>query len=295
MILFDSKICRFQLLARTRISRTAEYSSAFDFVSQSNPKFCPHFYAQNLFLFDLTSVIDYLRKTQHENLSNLIGLFDEQIEASKRNDFWKTIEVRRTFSSSLDGRFRFRLGSMRISTDDRPDRSESKRRQTLRKFTRTSVSFSFSFSFSFSNETSKFFSRRNLLADIFRTSQVDQSMTELETIENELRQLIQRMHLAAPDETTKHVEQTKSVRTDKLKDLMQRCKTLINTILTFDDYVSVGDDVVEYIQRNLPYLNSDKRSSNEEQLFVEYSKLLENLTAIVNDLRQRVPLGVDVA
>lgn len=76
---------------------------------------------------------------------------------------------------------------------------------------------------------------------------------------------------------------------------MQRCKTLINTILTFDDYVAIGDDVIEYIQMNLPYLNSDKRSSNEDQLFVEYSKLLENLTMIVNDLRKRLPIGVDVA
>ena len=75
---------------------------------------------------------------------------------------------------------------------------------------------------------------------------------------------------------------------------MQRCKTLINTILTFDDYVVIEDDVVEYIQLNLPYLNSDKRSSNEEQLYVEYSKLLENLTKIVNDLRQRLPVGASI-
>ena len=75
---------------------------------------------------------------------------------------------------------------------------------------------------------------------------------------------------------------------------MQRCKTLINTILTFDDYVTIDDHVIEYIQVSLPYLNSNKSSTNEEQLYIQYSELLENLTYIVNDLQQRLSVVTNI-
>lgn len=89
--------------------------------------------------------------------------------------------------------------------------------------------------------------------------------------------------------------QSQAIGTDKLRDLMQRCKTLISTILTFADYVAIDDQTIDYIQSSAPYLNSDRRSNNEEQLYVQYSELLKNLTSIVNDLRQRLPIGVNIA
>jgi hypothetical protein len=81
-------------------------------------------------------------------------------------------------------------------------------------------------------------------------------------------------------------------KTDKLRDLMERCKKLIHTILVLDDYVVVDDNITRYIQENLPFLNSGKNSSNDERLYKQYSELLENLTFIVNDLQQKLPIGV---
>jgi len=79
---------------------------------------------------------------------------------------------------------------------------------------------------------------------------------------------------------------------DKLKDLMQRCKKLINTILVLDDYVPIDDNITKFIQSNLPFLNSGKNLSHDDQLYKHYSELLENLTFIVDDLRQKLPDGV---
>jgi hypothetical protein len=70
---------------------------------------------------------------------------------------------------------------------------------------------------------------------------------------------------------------------------MQRCKKLINTILVLDDYVPINDNITKYIQDNLPFLNSSKKSLHDDQLYQHYSELLENLTTIVDDLRQQLP------
>ena len=90
-------------------------------------------------------------------------------------------------------------------------------------------------------------------------------------------------------------DQKGSIAKDKLKDLMQRCKTLINTILILDDYVVIDDRIIDFIQESLPFLNSGKSSVNEEQLVNHYSDLLRSLTVIVNDLRQRLPIGMVIS
>ncbi len=83
-------------------------------------------------------------------------------------------------------------------------------------------------------------------------------------------------------------------KTDKLKDLMQRCKKLINTILVLDDYAPIDDNITRYIQDNLPFLNSGKNPLHDDQLYQHYSELLKNLTLIVDDLRQKLPAGINL-
>ena len=75
---------------------------------------------------------------------------------------------------------------------------------------------------------------------------------------------------------------------------MQRCKKLINTILVLDDYVVIGDDITKYIQNNLPFLNSNKNLSNDEQLYRQYAELHENLTVIVDNLQKQIPSGANL-
>lgn len=75
---------------------------------------------------------------------------------------------------------------------------------------------------------------------------------------------------------------------------MQRCKKLINTILVLDDYVIIDDNITKYIQENLPLLNSPAQSQENEQLYQHYSNLLENLTLIVDNLRQQLPIGMPI-
>lgn len=75
---------------------------------------------------------------------------------------------------------------------------------------------------------------------------------------------------------------------------MQRCKTLINTILILDDYVVIDDRIIDFIQASLPFLNSGKDLVNEDQLLDRYSELLQSLTIIVNDLQQRLPKGMNI-
>lgn len=75
---------------------------------------------------------------------------------------------------------------------------------------------------------------------------------------------------------------------------MQRCKTLINTILILDDYVVIDDRIIDFIQVSLPFLNSSKALVNEDQLLDHYSELLQSLTIIVNDLQQRLPRGMNI-
>lgn len=83
-------------------------------------------------------------------------------------------------------------------------------------------------------------------------------------------------------------------KTNKLKDIMQRCKKLINMILILDDYVTIDDRITEYIQTNLPALNSNNNSLQDERLYQHYSELLDNLTRIVDNLRRQLPEGVTV-
>lgn len=81
-------------------------------------------------------------------------------------------------------------------------------------------------------------------------------------------------------------------QSDKLKDIMERCKILINTILVLDDFVPIDDNVTAYIENHLPFLTSGKKLSNDDQLYKQYSELLENLTLIVNDLQQKLENSV---
>ena len=83
-------------------------------------------------------------------------------------------------------------------------------------------------------------------------------------------------------------------KTNKLKDIMQRCKKLINMILILDDYVTIDDRITEYIQTNLPALNSNNNALQDERLYQHYSELLDNLTRIVDNLRRQLPEGVTV-
>ena len=82
--------------------------------------------------------------------------------------------------------------------------------------------------------------------------------------------------------------------TEKLKGLMNRCKTLIRTIVTLHDYVPIDDAVARYVEHSLPCLTMNKNSKDETQLYAEYSDLLRNLTDIVDHLRQQLPAGVNV-
>jgi uncharacterized protein YutD len=75
---------------------------------------------------------------------------------------------------------------------------------------------------------------------------------------------------------------------------MERCKKLINTILVLDDYVAIDENITKYIQENLPFLNSSKNSFQDDQLYQYYSELLENLTHIVDNLRQQLPEGTNL-
>lgn len=82
--------------------------------------------------------------------------------------------------------------------------------------------------------------------------------------------------------------------TERLKGLMNRCKTLIRTIVTLHDYVPIDDAVARYVEQSLPCLNTSKNSKDETQLYADYSDLLRNLTDIVDHLRQQLPAGVRV-
>ncbi|CAF0808362.1 unnamed protein product [Rotaria sordida] len=143
---------------------------------------------------------------------------------------------------------------------------------------------------------------------MLRTDHVTECAIELTSIENELEQLVQRMRLGAISQQNSNVSLTPSSlttsihsdqqnlsmnKTDKLKDLMERCKKLINIILVLDDFVAIDDNITKYIESNLSFLNSGKISSNDNQLYKQYSNLLENLTHIVNDLRQQLPASVN--
>ena len=166
---------------------------------------------------------------------------------------------------------------------------------------------------------------RNILCNLLRTSDIGGSSVELESIENELQQVVEKMRLGATSASTSQVsltpppgftvamkdgqlpkwkeiashfrsclDQQRSDAKDKLKDLMQRCKTLINTILILDDYVMIDDRIIDFIQASLPFLNSSKALVNEDQLLNHYSDLLQSLTIIVNDLQQRLPMGMNI-
>ena len=79
---------------------------------------------------------------------------------------------------------------------------------------------------------------------------------------------------------------------DKLKDLMERCKKLINAILVFYDFIPIDDNVTKYIEGSLQFLNLGKSSLNDDQLYKQYADLLHNLTFIVDDLQQKFPTSV---
>ena len=157
---------------------------------------------------------------------------------------------------------------------------------------------------------------------MLRTNEVTKCTLELESIENELQQVIERMRsnstaakngtaspapppgFPTPSNTgiTKPTipnrtnwffvcldQQHSTVnKTDKLRELMQRCKKLINIILVLDDYVTIDENDTKYIQENLPFLNSSKTSSTDDRLYQHYSELLANLTRIVNNLQQQL-------
>lgn len=73
---------------------------------------------------------------------------------------------------------------------------------------------------------------------------------------------------------------------------MERCKKLINVILTLNDYIDIDNAVTEYIQENLAALGSMKSSSQDEQLHMHYSDFCDTLTRIVDDLQRKLPFPV---
>ena len=124
---------------------------------------------------------------------------------------------------------------------------------------------------------------------MLRTNDITECTMELESIETELQELIEKMRLGTISQKENSTQHVVINKTDKLRELMQRCKKLINTILVLDDYVMIDDNITKYIQENLPFLNANKNSFEDEQLYQHYSILLENLTVIVDNLREQLP------
>lgn len=157
---------------------------------------------------------------------------------------------------------------------------------------------------------------------MLRASDLHACTIELELIENQLQKLVEKMKLGTkPAENNRFLHNENSSmryrvvflkkkidcigvfsfvgqdkqtnrQTDKLRDIMQRCKKLINTILVLDDYVTVDDNITKYIQENLPLLSSTKNLQEHEKLYQRYSNLLENLTVIVDNLQEQLPHGL---
>ena len=161
---------------------------------------------------------------------------------------------------------------------------------------------------------------------MFRTTQLTRSAFELESIENELRLVIEKMRHGAPNNQQNSIQSDSpatarfspantpskyvtlqwnrhltfpfglifvssgTTEKDKLKTSMERCKTLINTILSLDNYVVIEDYIIDYIEEAFSTLNAGTDSTNAAQLHEHYEVLLRNLTLIVNDLQEKLPI-----
>ncbi|CAF2762560.1 unnamed protein product [Rotaria sp. Silwood2] len=273
--LSESDVLSETLLSRIRLQNTTEYSSIFDFLKQTNSKDCLHIQKNLLFLFDPISTLKYIERLDQINNNVLIEILRQQINASNEADFWNNV-----------------YDYYKPLTIVPPSLSVQSSNQTA------------------SERYNKLLTRRrNILCNMLRTDHVTECTLELTSIENELEQLVQKMRLGAISQQNSNVSLTPPSltvsihsdqtnlsmnKTDKLKVLMERCKTLINTILVLDDFVPVDDNVTKYIENNLPFLHSGKTSSNDDQLYKQYSNLFENLTHIVDDLRQKLPASVQL-
>ncbi|CAF1157879.1 unnamed protein product [Adineta steineri] len=255
-----------------------EYRSIFDFLKQTNLTNCLHINQDFLFLFDLISTLKFL-ELHVTNASLLIETLRQQIVASSDIQYWK---------NSHDC-YKPPKAVTPVSSAQSTNQKDTERYNEL-------------------------LANRNILCNLLRTNDITGCSVQLESIENELQSLVEKMRLGAssqqqirnvpltppPGFTTKNnndqqqQQQSTVNKTDKLKDLMERCKTLINTILVLDDHVVIDENIIKYIQNNLPFINSGKISSNDTQLYKQYSELLQNLTFIVDDLRQKLPSGVNL-
>ncbi|CAF1193535.1 unnamed protein product [Adineta ricciae] len=251
------------LLSRTRLQLTDEYRSVYDFYRQRNLTDCLHIHQNFLFVFDLISTMKFIEQLTLPGGEILVEALREHVHASSNPQFWKND-------------YEYRKSSTNQSTDQK----------NIERY-------------------NELLERRNILCNMLRTDDIHACSLQLESIENELQTLIEQMRAGAPpQQNTKAslsnppgfsttIQSNRQLNSnDKLKDLMERCKKLINTILILNDYVDVDDNVTNYIQTNLAYLGTKKKSSQDEQLKRDYSDFLENLTLIVNDLQRQLPLPV---
>ncbi|CAF3823782.1 unnamed protein product, partial [Rotaria sp. Silwood1] len=270
--LSESDVLSETLLSRVRLQRTTEYSPIFDFLKQTNSQDCLHIQQNFLFLFDLKSTLTYIERFGQINNNVLIEALRQQIDASNEPEFWNNVYDCYKPSTILPT-------SLSVQSSNQTD---------VERYNELLI-------------------RRNILCNMLRTDHVTECTVELTSIENELEQLVHNMRLGTVSQqnsnisltppsltASNHIDQQNlsTNKTYKLKDLMERCKKLINTILILYDFVTVDDNITKYIENNLPFLNSGKHSSNDEQLYKQYSNLLENLTCIVNDLQRKLPASV---
>ncbi|CAF3519706.1 unnamed protein product [Rotaria socialis] len=266
--LSESDVLSETLLSRTRLKRTPEYDSVFEFLKETNPTDCLHIDQDFIFLFDLISTIKYIERLRAKNSHVLLEILCQQINTYNEPQYWNNVYDCYKPSKPVE--------SIPAVVSCRQNDAE---------------------------RYTELLTRRNILCNMLRTEHVTECTIELTSIENELEQLVQKMRLGAISQQNSNVSSTPpgftplinrdqqqfSVKkTDKLKDLMERCKTLINTILVLDDFIPIDDNITKYIENNLPHLTSGKTSSNDEQLYKQYSELLQNLTLIVNDLQQKL-------
>ncbi|UJR30988.1 hypothetical protein I4U23_018499 [Adineta vaga] len=277
----ESDILSETLLSRTRLQLTDEYRSVFDFLRQKNPTNCLHISQNFIFLFDLISTMKFIEQLNIPNAENFIEVLRQQVSASNTPLFW-------TNANEYD---KSRTPVSALSSNQSINKSDVERYNEL------------------------LANRRNILCNMLRTDNLTECSLQLESIENELQTLIEKMRLGSSSSSSQQntnisssSSSTPSVfstsvqtnqrhsmnnKSDKLKDLMERCKKLINIILILNDHVDIDDDITSYIQNNLSFLSSQKTSSQDEQLHKHYSDLLQNLTLIVNDLQQKLPFPID--
>jgi hypothetical protein len=274
--LSESDILSETLLPRIRFIQTSDNCAIFDCLKQTTDvKDCLHIHQNFVFIFDLLSILNYIERLGPTSTNNniFIETLRQQIDASNESQFW---------NNAYDC-YKRPTPVLSVQSSNQIDIEHYNELLTR---------------------------RRNILCNMLRTNDVTECTLELESIENELQKLIEKMRLnsisgqngnssstpPAGFTTPSNADQQRPTinKTDKLRELMERCKKLINTILVLDDYVAIDENITKYIQENLPFLNSSKNSFQDDQLYQYYSELLENLTHIVDNLRQQLPEGTNL-